>query len=187
MYRRIVFVALLIVFSISCGFGFCQDGQDIKDRWSVGADFAYVRPEDAEYKESPNLLGRASVGCGISNNIAVELEAGSFRLKSKHDSKTTVYTLLTNLELRAKNFGKFVPYLLGGIGWAFFSYDDLHPTEKKDKTSSYAWKTGVGLEYFLNNNWALNFEGAHFYANTGGKTHLDVYGRHYSLGVKYYF
>lgn len=181
---------IVLIFVIGFGFaffsnlGFCKE---IKNRWSAGLDFAYVRPEDADYKESTNLLGRASLGYGLGNNKALELEAGVFRLKSKQESKTTVYTLLTNLELRSDKFGKFVPYLLGGIGAAFFSYDDLHPTEQKDKTWSPAWKAGVGMEYFLNKYWAVNLEGAHFYANTGGKTHLDVYGRQYSLGMKYYF
>lgn len=28
---------------------------------------------------------------------------------------------------------------------------------------------------------------ARIYSDTGGKTHLDVYGRHYSFGIKYCF
>lgn len=182
--RKVIVLTFVIGFALFSNLGFCEE---IKNRWAAGLDFAYVRPEDAEYKESTNLLGKASLGYGLSNNLAVELEAGTFRLKSKHESKTYVYSLLTNLELRCDKFGKFVPYLLGGIGVAFFSYDDLHSTEQKDKTWSPAWKAGVGIEYFLSKNWAVNLEGAHFYANTGGKTHLDVYGRHYSLGIKYYF
>lgn len=182
--RKTIFLVFLVVFVGVCSVGFCQE---IKDRWYLGTDFAYVSPEDAEIKETAYYLTSASVGYGISNNLAVELEAEGFRLKSKHDSKIKVYTLFTNLELRAKNFGKFVPYAVGGLGWAFFSYDDLHPTEKKDKSSSYAWKAGIGGEYFLNKNWAVNCEAVHFYANTGGKTHLDVYSQQYSLGIKYYF
>jgi opacity protein-like surface antigen len=184
MYRKTIFVVFLIAFSISCGLGFCQE---IKNRWYLGTDFAYIMPEDAEIKDTEYYLTSASLGYGISNNWAIELEAEGFRLKSKHDSKIKVYSLFTNLELRAKNFGKFTPYVVGGLGWAFFSYNDLHPTEKKDKSSSYAWKAGLGGEYFLTKNWAVNCEAVHFYANTGGKAHLDVYSQQYSLGIKYYF
>lgn len=182
--HKVIFWVSLVVFVGLCSFGFAQE---IKNRWYLGTDFAFVSPEDAEIKEGTYYLTSASVGYGISNNLAIELEAEGFRLKSKHDSKIKVYTLFTNLELRTKNFGKFTPYAIGGFGWAFFDYNNLHPTEKKDKPSSYAWKAGIGGEYFLTKNWAVNSEAVHFYANTGGKTHLDVYGQQYSLGVKYYF
>ncbi len=182
--RKAIFLVLLAVFAGFCGRGFCQE---IKDRWYVGTDLAYVWPEDAEIKETAYYLTSASVGYGLSNNVVAELEAEGFRLKSKNDSRITVYSLFANLELRAKSFGRFTPYAIGGLGWAFFDYGKLHPTEQKDKTSSYAWKAGVGGEYSLTKNWSLNGEAVHFYTNTGGKTHLDVYSQQYSLGIKYYF
>lgn len=182
--RKAIFLVSLVVFVFVGSLGFCQE---TKNRWYLGTDFAYVAPEDAEIKETAYFLTSTSVGYGLSNNLAVELEAEGFRLKSKHDSKIKVYTLLANLEVRGRNFGKFVPYIVGGLGWAFFSFDDLHPTETKDKSSSYAWKAGIGGEYSLTRNWAVNAEAVHFYTNTGGKTHLDVYSQQYSLGVKYYF
>lgn len=182
--RKMALFLFLFVFAGLCGQGFCQE---IKNRWYAGTDFAYVSPEDAEIKETAYYLTSASVGYGISDNLAVELEAEGFRLKSKHDSTIKVYSLFANAELRAKSLGRFTPYAIGGLGWAFFDYGKLHPTEKKDKTSSYAWKAGAGGEYSLNKNWAINGEAVHFYTNTGGKTHLDVYSQQYSLGIKYYF
>lgn len=182
MKRGLVFV-LLVVFSY--GFSFAQE---VKDKKIIGLDAVYVWPEDAEYKEDINpFVGRLSLGYGLNDNLVVELEGGAFKMKSKHHSKTSLYTVMCNAELRASAWEKFVPYLLGGVGVAFFSYDDLHPTETKDKSSSFAWKGGLGVEYFLADNWAVNAEAAYFYANTGGGAHLDVYGRHYSLGVKCYF
>lgn len=184
MMRRLIFAAILAVPVFLCRVGFSEE---IKGRWYVGTDVAYVSPEDAEIKEAAYFLSSASVGYGISDNFAAELEAEGFRLKTKNDSKIKVYTLLVNGELRARAFGKFVPYLVGGIGAAFFRFDDLHPTEQKDKSFSYAWKGGVGGEYFLSKNWAVQAEAVHFYTNTGGKTHIDVYSQQYSLGIKYYF
>lgn len=184
-------VILFIVAVISfCGHSaFCADmpAQGIKGRWAVNAGFAYVMPEDAEYKESNNFLGSAGLSYGVTENVATELEAGYFRLKSKNDTKTRVFSVLNNIELRARDFGKFTPYIFGGIGVAFFEYGNLHPTEQKDKNFSHAWKAGAGLEYRFNNNWAADFEGEHFYADTGGKTHLDVYNWQLNLGLKYYF
>lgn len=184
MTRKLILATVLIMPVFLCRLSFSQE---IKNRWYLGTDVAYVSPEDAEIKESAYFLTSASVGYGITNNFAAELEAEGFRLKTKNDSKVKVYTFLVNGELRSKALGKFVPYLVGGVGMAFFRYDDLHPTEQEDKSFSYAWKAGAGGEYSLTNNWAVGLEAVHFYANTGGKTHIDVYSQQYSLGIKYYF
>jgi len=181
--RRVIILTALIAFAVFYKPVFCQE---IEGRWAVGLDACYIHPEDAEYKDTFNGLHRITLGYGITNNLAGELEAGSFRLKSKWDSKTRIYTLLANLELRAAS-DKIIPYIVAGIGLAFFSYDDLHPTERKDKTVAFAYKAGVGAEYFLTKNWAVNLEAVHFYTDPGEKTNLDVYSWQYSGGIKYYF
>jgi opacity protein-like surface antigen len=81
-----------------------------------GTDFTYVSPEDAGIKETAYYLTSASVGYGISNNLAVELEAEGFRLKSKHDSTIRVYSLLANAELRQRVLAGLRPYAIGGLG-----------------------------------------------------------------------
>lgn len=187
--RKRVLLFLTVIIGFCASYASCADMPvpSIKDRWAANASFAYVMPEDAEYKESNNLLGSVGLSYGVTENVATELEVGYFRLRSKNDTKTRVVSVLGNIELRAKNFGKLTPYILGGIGVAFFEYGDLHPTEQKDKNFSHAWKAGAGLEYRFNDNWAGNFEAGHFYADTGGKTHLDVYNWQLNLGLKYYF
>ena len=181
--RRVIILTALIIFTVFCKSGFCQE---IENRWALGLDTSYILPEDAEYKDTFSYLSRISLGYGINNNLVGELETGSFRLISKHESRTRVYTLLANLELRATS-DKIIPYVVVGMGAAFFSYDDLHPTEKKDKTIAFAYKAGVGAEYFLTKNWAVNLEAVHFYTDPGEKTNLDVYSWQCSGGIKYYF
>lgn len=181
--RRVIVLTALIIFTVFCRPGFCQK---IENRWALGLDASYILPEDAEYKDTFNGLSRINLSYGINNNLVGELEAGSFRLKSKWDSKTRIYTLFTNLELRATS-DKIIPYVVVGMGLAFFSYDDLHSTEKKDKVVAFAYKAGVGAEYFLTKNWAVNLEAVHFYTDPGEKTNLDVYSWQYSGGIKYYF
>lgn len=90
--RKVIFLVFIVVFVSVCNFGFCQE---IKNRWYLGTDFAYVSPEDAEIKETTYFLTSASLGYGISNNLVVELEVEGFRLKSKQDSKIKVYTALS--------------------------------------------------------------------------------------------
>lgn len=180
--RKVTFLMLFVIFVGLYNPGFCQD---IKNRWAVGLGASYVQPEDAEYEEEPTYLGKATLGYGINNNLALELEADTFRLKSNTGSKVRVNSVLINLELRTK-LGRFFPYALLGAGWSFFSFKDLTPQEKKDKSNSYVYKVGGGIEYFLNKNWALNYEAVHFYTDTG-KTNLEVYNWQHSMGIKYYF
>lgn len=177
-------VVLLVFFMCIAfvDFGFCED---IEGRWAVGLGGSYVQPEDAEYEDEPTYLGKATLGYGVGDNLAVELEFDTFRLKSTYDSKVRVSTALINLELRTK-FWKVYPYAIGGIGWSFFSFDDITSDETKGESSGYAHKAGVGIEYFLNKDWAINYELVHFYADTG-KTNLEVYNWQHSIGVKYYF
>lgn len=181
MKKLVVFIALIIFVSFS-EFGFCQE---IKNRWAVGVAGSYVQPEDAEYEDAPAYLGKATLGYGINDHLALEAEADTFQLKSKTGSRVRVNSLLINLEIRTKT-GKFFPYAILGAGWSFFSFKNLTPEEKKDKSNSYAYKTGVGVEYLLDKNWALNYEAVHFYTTTG-KTNLEVYNWQHSLGIKYYF
>lgn len=180
----LIITALLLGITCPC---FCEE---IKDRWAVGAGTSFVAPEDAEFKDEYTVLGKATLGYGLTNNLLLELEGDIFRLKSKTGSKITTSSILMNLEMRTK-VRDFMPYLLAGAGWSFFDYEDLTPLETKDKSNSYAYKLGTGIEYFLGNHWAVNCEAAHFYTDTGdgeiGKSTLDVYSWHYSVGLKYYF
>lgn len=180
--RKIIVFMILAMFMGFKGIGFSQE---VKNRLAVGLGGSYIQPEDAEYEDDPAYLGKTTLGYGITNNLVLELEADTFRLESKTGSKVRVNSVLTNLELRAK-MGKFFPYALVGAGWSFFSFKNLTPEEKKDKTNSYAYKVGAGIEYFLNKNWALNYEIVHFYTDTG-KTSLEVYNWQHSIGIKYYF
>lgn len=176
---------VLLVLAVCIGFiepAFCQE---IKNRWAVGLGASFVQPEDAEYEEKSTYIGKATLSYGVNNNLALELEGDTFELESETGSKVRVNTLFMNTELRIK-CGKFYPYALFGAGWSFFSFRNLTPQEKKDKSNSYAYKFGGGLEYFLTKNWAINYEAAHFYTDTG-KTNLAVYNWQHSIGIKYYF
>lgn len=180
--RKVVVLSMAVMFVVFLGSALCQD---IDGRWYAGAAATYVQPEDAEFKEKLTGLGRIFVGKGINNNLSAELEADSFRMKSKTGSKVRVSSVLASLELR-KKFGVIYPYALAGLGWSFFSFDGMTPAETKDKSNSYAYKLGAGVEYFLNKDWALNYEAAHFYTDTGD-THSDVWNWQHSIGIKYYF
>ena len=191
MKRGIFALLLLIIFSSKA---FSEDNSthhvDIAKRWAVGYRYGYVDADDADFRTSTGNRNRGCqnllVSYGINNNLTIEFEGSFFKLISMDSSELNTYSILANLQLR-KKVGDFYPYLVGGVGGQFFDYKDLGGTDAKDKDASIAYKFGGGLEYFLNNNWSLNAEGAYIYGNTGGSATLDTYSWHYKTGIKYYF
>lgn len=173
-----VFVMLLLV----CGSAWCED---IKGRWGVGYRYGFVNPDDDDFKSHGNAH-YLNLTYGLTENIAVEAEGGYFRLKSKAGSEIGVYSLHADIQLRA-NLKRLAPYILGGIGFQGYKYDNIGSGDRKDKNISFSYEAGVGTEYFLSKNWALNLEAVYIYGNTGGNATLDVYSWQYGGGIKYYF
>ncbi len=160
--------------------------EDIKGKWGVGYRYRYVAPDDDNFKAHGNCHN-VNLTYGLTDNIAIEGEFGHFRLKSNAASEVGTYSLHAGIQLRANAIKNFVPYLVGGPGLQIYDYNNVSGGDMKDETFSFSYKTGGGIEYFLNKNLAFNLEAVYIYGNTGGKASLDVYGWQYGGGVKYYF
>lgn len=159
--------------------------QDITGRWAVGYRYSYVNADDDDFRKAASANG-INLTYGLNENLAIELEADHFDLKSKAHTRLGVTEFHTNLQLR-KSFNNFVPYLIGGVGLQYYNYSELGLGDRRDDNVSISYKTGIGLEYFINKNLALNTEGAYVYGDTGSGATLDVYSWRVSAGLKYYF
>ncbi|HDZ76889.1 MAG TPA: porin family protein [Candidatus Omnitrophica bacterium] len=180
--RMIALCMVVLAFFIFATSSFAED---ITGRWALGSRYNYVVVDDADFKNNGNSYG-LNFTYGISKHFALELEGDFFKVESKDNTKLVTYTLHSNMQLR-KDVGVFTPYLVGGLGIQYFDYGILKVDDRKDKDVSFSYKLGGGIEYFCDQNWALNIEGAYVYGNTGGSATLDVYGWRYGGGVKYYF
>jgi opacity protein-like surface antigen len=176
---------LLCFFSFALFFVKPAFSQDITGRWAIGYRYNYVNADDDDFRKVGAANG-LNLTYGINKNLAVELETDYFGFKSKSYTRLRVTSFHTNLQLR-KSFKNFVPYLVGGIGFQYYRYSELGAGDRKDKIISYSYKTGGGLEYFINKNLAANTEVAYVYGNTGGNATLDVYAWRFGAGLKYYF
>ena len=174
----VFFVGLLVV----PGTVFCKS-EDAK--WSVGYRYGYVNIDDADFKTDGNSHD-LTVGYELTDNLAVEAQSGHYRLKTHSGTGLDVVSALLNLQLRYP-LKKFVPYLVGGLGWQFYKYGNLYVDDKKDNRSSFSYKGGAGLDYFLRDDLSLGGEISYLYGNTGGGATLDVYHWRYCVGVKYHF
>lgn len=159
--------------------------QDITGRWAIGYRYNYVNPDDEDFRKVSGSNG-LNLTYGLNENLAIELEADYFSLKSKANTRLGVTSFHANLQLR-KNFNNFVPYLVGGLGVQCYKFDELGLGDSRDKDVSFSYKTGGGLEYFFNKNLSIHTEAAYVYGNTGGSATLDVYAWRFGTGLKYYF
>ncbi|UCD14868.1 MAG: porin family protein [Candidatus Omnitrophota bacterium] len=184
MSRKLLFfVAVFLVTLLAVpGAAFCQDK---KNKWALGYRYSYVDADDADFKTHGNAHDLI-VGYELTDNFAVEAEAGHFRLKSKSGTGLDVVTAHASLQLRLPS-GKFVPYLSGGAGWMFYDYGTLYADDEKDNRNSFSYKAGAGMDFLLTEKLAFGGEVSYVYGNTGGGATLDVYHWRYGVGFKYYF
>jgi len=159
--------------------------QDIGGRWAIGYRYNYIFIDDDDFNKVNGSNG-LNLTYGINENLAAELEADYFSVKSQAETRLGVTSLHANLQLR-KSFKNLVPYLVGGLGIQYYKYGELGPGDRKDNSFSLSYKTGGGLEYFFNKNLSINTEAAYVYGNTGGSATLDVYAWRFGTGLKYYF
>jgi len=159
--------------------------QETENRWALGYRYGYVDVDDADFKSHGNSHN-LNLTYILSDYLAFEFEGGYFKVKSKAGTKVEVFSLHGNFQLRT-NISGFIPYLVGGLGTQYYDYGTLGSGDRKDKKYSFSYKAGTGIEYFLDDNWAVNLEVAYIYGNTGGNATLDVYSWRYGGGIKYYF
>lgn len=192
--KRIILMSVLFLVAISGDSSMCaeelasKEGGSIKDsgnKWGVGYRYRYVHPDDEDLKNQGGHSNNLNLTYRAFRNLALELEGGHFELESNSGTTIDVISLHAAVQLIA-NFSKIKPYLVSGIGFQY--YDREKTVGNTDaKESSFSYKAGPGIEYFLNKNCAINLEGVYIYGNTGVRDSLDVYGWQFGGGMKFYF
>ncbi len=140
-------------------------GATITDR-RIGGPIE-ATPENAAKGDFSLLLG-VGVGVDVGSHLGVELVADGHEpiLKVRGVGAVgeyAVYTVVPQIRFRYPMLGgRFVPYLLGGVGVSYAEFNDRKPhglTARVHGTDyGVALATGVGLEYFITNNIALGLE-----------------------------
>ncbi len=96
----------------------------------------------------------------------------------------------------------FKPYIGGGVGWYFNSFDQnplwnaSNPGVSAELDDSFAWHANAGLEFFLTENVAFNIDGKYIWSspdmNLTGTGYYQTYeidldGFVVGVGIKFYF
>lgn len=94
--------------------------------------------------------------------------ANTFTTDLKHSETLGVQTLMANVWIDIPNKTKFTPYVGAGVGAAFVKYDystDHYFAQTGQftgnlngsaRTTNTAWLVGVGVNYKVNPNWAID-------------------------------
>ncbi|HTL70064.1 MAG TPA: outer membrane beta-barrel protein [Candidatus Eisenbacteria bacterium] len=110
----------------------------------------------------------ANVDYGLTPYFAVGFEGGWEEADGDPDETVGIVHLMGDLIVRSPDFHEnFVPYGVLGLGVIGGYVTDTEGVEPNNSgadsyESSFAWKLGVGVEYLLSPNWALNFEIAYY-------------------------
>ena len=159
--------------------------QDSGNKWGVGYRYRYVYPDDEDLKDRGGNSNNLNLSYRAFRNVALELEGGHFELESNRGITIDVISLHAAVQLIA-NFGNIKPYVVAGIGFQDYKREGIVGNATA-KDGSFSYKSGPGVEYFLNNHWAMNLEAVYVYGDTGNNVSLDVYGWQFGGGVKFYF
>ena len=108
-----------------------------------------------------------SVAYGVTPYIALGVEAGWQEAGGKADDETVGWVpILVDIIVRVPTVHEaLVPYgILGlGVGGVYVTDDNGDgPNNNGDDSddTGFAWKIGLGFDYFINSNWIVNLEWA---------------------------
>lgn len=197
--------------------GWLYDGDWL--RGYIGLRFGVAFPSNREFgsgfsfneggaQQSPN----AQVGMDLSRYLSLELDLSYY--ETDYDAagagtvgEITIYSLIPQIRVRYPMYSdRFVPYLVGGVGIGFTETSDPTPITAKPgvpilsgKESSVAGSVGVGFDYYLAQNLALNLEAKQLFfrpslsvkylstGQTGENVDLNLDATILSLGLRLYF
>lgn len=148
--------------------------------------------------------GLIGIGAGYKMNEYMKTDLtlgyrgwGDVDMKAVGQKKTDVWSLpvLANLYLSYPVHKQMSVYGMGGIGMSYNKTDDIRDAKGASKTS-FAWTTGLGVEYMLNNCMSLDL--GYRYTDLGkanvkaragytGKSSQDMRSNDVKLTARYYF
>ena len=174
MKKLVLFLFALLLISVSVA----DAAPDRTGHWNVGVNVAGGIPTDDGISAGVQVTGRADYG--LNRWLALGFSGGwqGFELDSASGTGITVNGAdLTGFPLFADFIFRvpvgdmpYEPYVIAGLGTVIWDVSDtsaFSSTSSADISteveSSLAFKLGGGLDYFVNNNWILNFEAAYVF------------------------
>lgn len=145
----------------------------------LGMQVAYVSPSEDDDLDSGVYYG-GTFAYGMNSWLAIGAEAGRFEMDDDSvqaagfsGGEVTGVPVLFDVLLRFSEVHPSVdPYLIGGVGAIFWDVDEvtgtvagIPVTVETDVDTAFAAKLGGGIDWFITENWILNFEASYVFTS----------------------
>lgn len=151
---------------------------DRTGKWDAGVNVSELIPDDDEVDGTVYVGGTAAYG--VTEWFALGVESGWASLDVEDSSQFFGFSdwgELTGIPL----MGDFIlrvpikdspvnPYAVVGLGVIFWDFDESDRVSslgvEVDVDAAFAAKFGAGFDWFINDNWIINFEGGYVMSDT---------------------
>ncbi len=172
---------------------------DRTGKWDVGVNVSGAIPDDDTVDGTVYVGG--SLAYGVTNWLALGFESGWMQF-DENDSgielEETAVPILGDIILRVPMESQIQPYGIVGLGAIVWNVDDNVANVEADVDTAFAAKFGGGIDWFINDNWILNFEGSYVTSDADATVRNTVTGASISVdgetdywmvggGLKYLF
>ena len=158
MIRRIgLFVALITLCASSNAYAAFTG--DRVGKWDIGVNVSGAIPDDSDVDSAVYVGG--SLSYGVAEWFALGFEsgwAGFGESSAGIDIDEDAVPILGDIIFRFPTQSEWKPYALVGLGVIVWNVDSNIPGLNLDIDTAFAAKFAGGVDYFVNDNWALNFE-----------------------------
>jgi opacity protein-like surface antigen len=186
MFKRITFLSLISLLTVSASaFAMAPDRVQHVEIGVLGGGAFNDKADDTGYVQ-------ANIDYGVTPWIALGVEGGWQEANLSATEDQGAADLLFDFILRVPNHPfheQLVPYGVLGLGAVWGYVDNSGADDSED--SSFGWKLGGGVDWFINDNWAVNFEVAYIGSSidlprtTAGNDASDFWT--VGAGLKYIF
>lgn len=191
--RKVLFGLLVFSFIMSTP---AFAAPDRAGKWDAGLNVSGVIPNDGDFDDSVYVGG--TVSYGVNDWFAVGLESGWASPDVDNAADVDMVPLLVDFIVRqpAQADQPQVFYGVLGLGALFFSADSNIAGVNVDIDDAFGVKLGGGVDWFVNENWALNFEASYIFSDASASASAgpiaasgDVDTDYWQIGggIKYVF
>jgi opacity protein-like surface antigen len=132
---------------------------DRTGKTDIGFNLSGAIPDDDDVDST--LYAGGSLAHGFSNWLALGVEAGWAEFEESglgFEVEETAVPIFGDIILRVPLEAPLQPYAIVGLGAIIWNVDDNVANIETDVDTAFAAKFGVGLDWFVNDNWIVNFE-----------------------------
>ncbi len=159
MLKKVLLMAMFVVLTAQYAYA----APDRAGKMDIGLNVSGVIPDADEVDGTVYVGGTAAYG--VTNWLALGVESGWAQFDESDSGielEETAIPLLGDIIVRVPlEESPVQPYAIVGLGVIFWDVDDNVANLEADVDTAFAAKFGIGLDWFINSNWILNFEGSY--------------------------